>query len=204
MNRQLHVLIDTMTLPLESLPHDIHQMALGGASVIQLRSKSATTRELLAYGKVLKDLCRQYQLTFIVNDRLDVAMALEADGVHMGQDDMPVILAREMAPTMVIGLSVGSLENILEAENCPPDYFGLGPVYATSSKNDAGEALGTVRVAEWVRTAGAIAPVVAIGGINPANVAGVWRSGVQGIAVISAVVHSSDKKKACTQLLHPL
>ncbi|WP_053958497.1 thiamine phosphate synthase [Sulfobacillus thermosulfidooxidans] len=203
MNLQLHVLIDPLQMSLESLPYNIQQMAQGGASVIQLRGKSATTRELLDYGQVVKKLCQQFGLTFIVNDRVDVALALEADGVHVGQDDMPVKIVRKLAPLMHVGLSVSSLEEILGAKNCPPDYFGLGPVFATLSKSDAGKPLGVDQTKQLTQVANEMAPVVAIGGINQNNVDQVWRTGISGVAVISAVIQATDKKQACEQLLAP-
>ncbi|PSR24964.1 MAG: thiamine phosphate synthase [Sulfobacillus thermosulfidooxidans] len=203
MNLQLHVLIDPVQMSRESLPENMKQMAEGGASIIQLRAKSATTRELLDYGQVVKELCQQFRLTFIVNDRVDIALALEADGVHVGQDDMPVAIVRKLAPSMLVGLSVSSLQEIMEAKNCPPDYFGLGPVFATLSKRDAGEPLGIDHTKKLTQVANTIAPVVAIGGINQNNVDQVWRVGVRGIAVISAVMHAPDKKQACEELLAP-
>ena len=201
MNLQLHVLIDTLTIPIDDLPREIESMGQGGASVLQLRGKSATTRELLDYGAVLRELCSKNHLSFVVNDRLDIAMALEADGVHVGQEDMPVAMVRKLAPSLTVGLSVGSVAEIDDARAFPPDYFGLGPVFATLSKNDAGNPLGIAASLDLVKKASAVAPVVAIGGIHSKNVAEVWKTRVQGIAVISAVMNASDKKEACLRLL---
>jgi thiamine-phosphate pyrophosphorylase len=193
--------MDTVTISPGDLPREIGNMAQGGASVIQLRGKSATTRQLLDYGRVVRELCLQNHLAFIVNDRLDVALALEADGVHVGQDDMPVSIVRKLAPSLTVGLSAGSLQEIECAADCPPDYFGLGPVFATLSKDDAGMPLGTEKTVRLVKRAAAIAPVVAIGGINPENAAQAWKSGVDGVAVISAVMNASDKRTQCLRLL---
>ncbi len=202
MNLQLHVLIDTRTISIGDLPREIEGMAQGGASVIQLRGKLATTKQLLIYGRVVRELCSQNHLTFIVNDRLDVALALEADGVHVGQEDMPVKVVRKLAPSLVVGLSAGSLTEIEDSAQCPPDYFGVGPVFATLSKGDAGSPLGIEATADLVKKASAMAPVVAIGGINSKNAGRVWKTRIQGIAVISAVMNVPDKKEACRQLLN--
>ncbi|POB09526.1 thiamine phosphate synthase [Sulfobacillus sp. hq2] len=200
MDLSLHVLVDPFALSEESLRSGVQAIALGGATVVQMRSKDRSTRELIDGGRMLKELCQKYGLAFIVNDRVDVALALGADGVHVGQDDMPVSMVRTLASQLTVGLSVSSLQEVLAAEASPPDYFGMGPVFATASKSDAGPAVGTSKLREWTRVAQAMAPVVAIGGISLENAGAVWQCGVNGIAVISAVWQAADKQEACRRL----
>ncbi len=200
MDLSLHVLIDPVGMTGQDLRRSLQEVAAGGATVVQMRGKERTTRELMDTGAAVQKLCRLYGLAFVVNDRVDVALALGADGVHVGQDDMPVHAVRTLAPYLTVGLSVGSLAEVLAARDCLPDYFGMGPVFQTASKSDAGEAVGIARLREWTQEAGTLAPVVAIGGITRDNAAEVWQCGVDGIAVISAVWQADDKTGACRAL----
>jgi thiamine-phosphate pyrophosphorylase len=163
----------------------------GGADIIQLRDKSLSGSDLARTGRQIAAMTRKAGVTFIVNDRLDVALACGADGVHLGQDDMQVSTARQLAPPgFIIGVSVGTVDEAGEAERDGADYVAISPVFSTVSKDNAGPGLGLRRLRE-IRQAVSI-PVVAIGGISRQNVRDVIAAGADGIAVISAVVAGPD------------
>ena len=175
---------------------ELTSMALaGGADTIQFRSKSGSTRELIEIAIQMKTLCRKAGVPLIINDRVDIALAAGADGVHLGQDDFPIPLARKLlGPDAIIGGSAGDME---EAQKCladGADYIGSGPVYGTVSKSDAGPATGV----ENIRIiAGQIPlPVIAIGGVTADNVKELIDAGAYGVAVISAVCLNDDPEAA--------
>jgi len=165
----------------------------GGATAIQMRIKNASTREMIKVGKELRKLTKEYGALFFVDDRVDVALAVNADGVQVGLDDMPVTLVKEIAPNLIIGASVYSLNEATRAEKDGADYLGAGAVFPTSTKKDA-RYLGLEGLKEILKTVKI--PVVAIGGINHENVEDVLKLGVDGIAVISSIVGAPDVKKA--------
>ncbi|MCY0884656.1 MAG: thiamine phosphate synthase [Firmicutes bacterium] len=197
----LHVLVDPATIPLARMPAFVAEVARGGATVLQLRGKTTPIPELVRYGEALGEEARRHGLLYLVNDRLDVALATGADGVHVGQEDLPPAAVRRVAPGLLLGLSVGSLEELARSRTGPaPDYLGVGPVFPTGSKADAGPVIG-VEGLRAIAAAWPGMPVVAIGGIQPANVAAVWAAGVAGVAVISAVSTTADPEAACRALL---
>ena len=171
--------------------------ARGGATMVQLRLKVADARTLVHVGRALVAVLRPLGVPVLVNDRVDVALACGAAGAHLGADDLPVRAARRVVPpSFVLGASLGSeaeLENAREA-----DYVGIGPLYATGSKLDAGDAIGVEAFARLRRAAGR--PAVAIGGISVANVAPVMAAGAEGVAVIRAVFSASDPRRAAAAL----
>ena len=169
----------------------------GGATAIQMRLKDAPTREMVEIGKKLRKLTDEYGALFFVDDRVDVALAVNADGVQVGPDDMPVRLVREIAPNLLIGASVYSLGEAVKAERDGADYLGAGAVFPTKTKADA-RYLGLDGLREVLETVKI--PVVAIGGINHENVREVLRLGVDGIAVISAIVGAPDVKRATLEM----
>ena len=173
----------------------------GGATVIQLRDKKASTRTLVEEGLALRALTRERGALLIVNDRIDVALAVEADGAHVGQDDdMPVELARKLlGPDRILGVSAGNLEEATTAVVSGADYLGVGPIYATKTKANAGEPIGLSLLTELARRY--TIPLVAIGSIKAENAAAVVQAGATGIAVISAVVSAEDVV-AATRRLH--
>jgi thiamine-phosphate pyrophosphorylase len=192
---RLHVLTDTI-LQTRFSALELTEMAIaGGADTIQYRQKTGATREMIRIATGLKALCRQAGVPFIVNDRLDVAMASEADGVHLGQDDFPIPLARKLlGPEVIIGGSASTLE---EARKClleGADYIGFGPVFATTSKDDAGPVSGLSLLEQVVREIPL--PIIAIGGIISVNTSPVMQIGAHGIAVISAVCCREDPREA--------
>lgn len=183
------------------LPHaEIARRAVaGGADAVQLRDKVHGSRELVRIGREITEITRGSGALFIVNDRLDVALACGADGVHLGQGDIRSCVARQLAPPgFIIGISVGTAEEARQAEAEGADYVALSPTFSTGSKADAGPGLGLHRLAE-IRKAVSI-PLIAIGGITRENVQEVIRAGADGIAVISAVVSAPDIAEAARAL----
>ena len=179
---------------------DVARAALeGGATIIQFRDKELDSRALLDLSLQLRQLTRAHGATFIVNDRLDIALASDADGVHLGQADLPVAVARRlMGEQAIIGCSASSPQEATAAEAAGASCLGVGPVYPTGSKSDAGEAIGVSAIAQ-IRRAVQI-PLLAIGGITCQNVAEVIAEGADGIAVIAAVAEAPDMVAAAADL----
>jgi thiamine-phosphate pyrophosphorylase len=164
----------------------------GGADVVQLREKEAAGRAFLEAAQEIRRLTREANVPFIVNDRVDVALAVDADGVHVGQDDLPAAVARRLIGNeRLVGVSARSMEEAQRAERDGADYIGFGPIYeARGTKPDTIDPLGLERLREVCRTS--TVPVIAIGGINDGNVEEVIAAGADGVAVISGVVSAMD------------
>ncbi len=172
----------------------------GGTRIIQLRDKECTARELVKEGLALRELTYREGVLFIVNDRVDVALAIEADGVHLGQDDLPAKLARKiLGKDKIIGVSIGDAEEAVQAVEDGADYVSVSPVFSTTTKLDAGEGLGIQLITEVKKCTDV--PIVAIGGITKDNIARVARAGADCAAVISAVVAADDVEAATRRLL---
>lgn len=200
---QFHVLTDT-TLQSHFSHIELARHAIaGGADTLQFRQKTGSTREMISTARQLKNLCADAGVTFIVNDRLDVTIASDADGVHLGQDDFPIPLARELlGEKRIIGGSAAVLE---EAQIClyeGADYIGFGPVYPTTSKDDAGPVSGIVMLKQAIESIPI--PIIAIGGISVENTPEVILAGAHGIAVISAVCCQIDPEQATRALSQAL
>ncbi|MDU9376344.1 Thiamine-phosphate synthase [Methanocorpusculaceae archaeon Sp1] len=170
----------------------------GGANIIQLRDKEKSSRELYEIACRMKEICRGRAL-FIVNDRMDVALAAGADGVHLGQSDLPIAAVKKLCPkNFLIGISVGNADEAREAEAAGADYVAVSPVFSTSSKSDAGSGHGVAAVREICSAV--MCPVVGIGGINAENTPELIAAGLDGVAVISAVVSAPDVTEAARAL----
>lgn len=171
----------------------------GGVSAIQLRDKESPLADVLRVGRQLRRLCREAGVLFFVNDRVDVALLLEADGVHVGQDDLPVHEARRLlGPGKIIGASASSVEEAERSIVQGADYLGVGSIFATTSKPDAGEPVGTDLIRQ-IRRRWTI-PLVGIGGIRADNASDVAAAGADGVAVISAIFDAPDPKGAAARL----
>ena len=167
----------------------------GGATMVQLREKTAPTRAFLEEARALKALLAPLRVPLIINDRVDIALAVEADGVHVGQTDMPVEMVRALlGPTAIIGLSITNHQQINSPDAALPDYLGLGPLYLQQTKPNAATPLGV----EGFRAlrAATTKPVVAIGGLKADNSAPVLAAGADGLAVVSAIVGAPDVRAA--------
>jgi thiamine-phosphate pyrophosphorylase len=172
----------------------------GGATVIQLREKTATTREMIELGIALHQITYDADVPLIVNDRLDVALAIGAEGLHVGVDDMPVAMARQlMGADRILGFSPETVQGAEQGERDGADYLGIGDVYGTPSKADAGQPIGLDGLARVVEAVSI--PVVAIGGITADNAPETIRAGVQGVAVISAVIGARDPEEAARRIV---
>ncbi len=200
---KLHVITDTALQSLYT-HEDLAKMAIaGGADTIQFRQKTGSTREMIETALRMKEICSGSGIPFIVNDRLDVAIASEADGVHLGQEDFPIPLARKiLGPDVIIGSSAATREQARKCVDEGADYVGFGPVFPTSSKDDAGPVSGIDLLRSVVETIAL--PIIAIGGINTKNTPDVMEAGARGIAVISAVCCRKNPEQAARELAQAL
>jgi thiamine-phosphate pyrophosphorylase len=171
----------------------------GGVTMVQVREKTASTREFYHRAVEIREITQRLRVPLIINDRPAIALAIGADGVHLGQSDMPVEAARRLMGNGIIGVSAGTVEQAVLAWKGGADYIGVGAVFPTSSKDDSGEAIGLERLRE-ICTAVEI-PVIAIGGICVENAAAVMRCGASGIAVISAIFARTEIRDAAQELL---
>ena len=186
-----------------SLGRDIEwivgEAVAGGVSIVQLREKDIDTREFVALGLRLKALLSPLGVPLIINDRVDVALAVDADGVHIGQSDMPYDVARRLlGPDKIIGLSVETLDQVKEANLLDVDYIAVSPVYSTPTKTDTAPPFGL----EGLRQAVSLSrhPGVAIGGMNAATAPAVLATGIDGVAVVSAICSAPDPRAAAAAL----
>jgi len=187
---QLYVVLDTGILGGRQ-PLDVARAALrGGATVLQLRAKTWPIKEQVALAQALVPLAQKHGVPLIINDHADVALAVGADGVHLGVGDLPVALARAIMPHGVIGYSPEDIADAQRAVTDGANYLGVGPFAVTHTKADAGAAIGSSGLAAVVRAVPV--PVVAVGGIKQHNAAHVIAAGAAGIVVASAVVHAPD------------
>jgi thiamine-phosphate pyrophosphorylase len=185
--------ITDKTLSIHGNEADVRSAAAAGVRIIQYREKNASSRRLLEEARALKKLCAGS--LFIVNDRLDIALAVEADGVHLGNDDLPPAVARRLlGPDKIIGVSVRTLEEAAAARENGADYLGVAPVFPTATKADAGAACGPAVIARIKNEIGL--PVAAIGGITLANAPEVIAAGADMICAISAVVAAAEPSAA--------
>lgn len=164
----------------------LQALLVGGAKIIQLRAKTFSPRDFLELARAIKERIRQRDCLFIVNDRVDIALACGADGVHLGQDDLPLGAARKLMPQKIIGISTHSEQQAREAERDGADYIGFGPMFGTTTKETGYAARGTDML-RLIRKAVKI-PIVAIGGIKEDNVTQVWQAGADSAAIISDIL----------------
>ncbi|WP_088102454.1 thiamine phosphate synthase [Halalkalibacter urbisdiaboli] len=174
----------------------IEEAILGGSDIIQLRDKKGTKLEVLKKAKALRELTKKYNVTFIVNDHIDVALAVDADGVHVGQDDLPLEDVRKIVgPNKIIGISTHKIEEARQAEAGGADYIGVGPIFETKSKEDVVDPVTTAYIKQVVEEIKI--PFVAIGGIKLHNVEQVLEAGATRICMISEIVGAKDVKGVC-------
>lgn len=199
MNYDLYIITDQRISHGKSHLEVAEAALAGGATVIQFRDKEMKDSEAVVACREIYKLTKKKGVSFIVNDRVEVAKAVDADGVHLGQEDMSFSSARKiLGKEKIIGISVETVEQALKAVEGGADYLGIGPIYPTATKPDAGKALGIARLKE-IRESVNI-PIVTIGGINENNLEEVLRAGADGVAVISAVVSAPDITEACRKL----
>lgn len=195
---RLYLLADASLAPVESLPRIVAAGIRGGVTAVQLRAKTATTLELLESARNLNAVCRECGVPFIVNDRVDVALAAEADGAHVGhigeEDLSPHDARRLLGPEAIVGVSVGTAQEAHMATGQGASYVSAGPMFATSTKSNAGPAAGETLLRS-VRAATRL-PLVVIGGITPQRSAALFAAGADGVCVGAAIVRAPDPEAA--------
>ncbi len=197
----LYLIADTGLVPRTRLLDVVEAAIADGAGVtaVQLRDKTGTARESFDLGIRLRAVTARHEVHFLLNDRVDLALAVDADGVHLGPDDLPLALARDMVPPgFLLGYSAGTPSEAREAEAAGASYLGVGAAYATATKSDAGAPIGPAGVAAVRAVTGL--PVVAIGGITLERVAPLLATGVHGVAVAGAVLCTDDPAAAARAL----
>jgi len=195
----VYAVIDTEWLKARKPADVARQMIKGGAKIIQLRCKEGSTKEYLAIAKELKGICAKSGILFIINDSLEVALAVNADGLHVGQDDLPVTEARKFIPIdMILGCSVMTVKEAVKAKKDGVDYLGVGAIFSTATKESA-KAIGLARIKEIEQAVDL--PIVAIGGINKNNLNDVIKAGADSAAVISVIMGAENIEKATKELI---
>ncbi|MBK8793797.1 MAG: thiamine phosphate synthase [Holophaga sp.] len=195
----LYLVTDRRLCGDRTLEEIVKKAARGGIAWVQLREKELSTRIFVEEATRIKELLAPLNIPLIINDRVDVALAVGAEGVHVGQSDMPCELVRRlMGPRAIIGLSVETWEDVLRAEKQPVDYLGVSPIFETPTKTDTQFAWGLeglARIRAFSRH-----PLVAIGGLNETNIEDAIRAGAEGIAVVSAIFTAADVEQATRHL----
>jgi len=195
MDSRLYVITGSAFLRGRSLEEVITAAIRGGADTIQLREKDFGGRALLEAGRLLRRITAEHGVRLIVNDRIDVAIGVDADGVHLGQSDLPITVARDiLGPGKIVGLSTHSVAEAVAAERAGADYIGLGPMFPTRTKLDTEPVVGPDGVRDVRRHVRL--PIVAIGGIRPEHAAEIIGNGANAVAVISAVIGADDVEGA--------
>lgn len=187
----LYLITDRSFLNGRSLASCVEEAIKGGVTLIQVREKDLSSREFFKVAKEVKEVTNKYNVPLIINDRIDIALAIDADGVHLGQSDMPIEIARKiLGKDKIIGISAGSISEALEAEKNGADYLGIGTVFFTGTKKDIEKPIGIEGLKDIVNKIEI--PSVAIGGINKDNCEEVMKSGVNGISLISAILANDN------------
>lgn len=194
----LYLVTDRRLAGDRSLEELIARAVKGGVTVVQLREKECSSREFYTLALGIKKILPP-KIPLLINDRLDIALASGASGVHLGQTDLPVEIARKLCrPEAILGLSVENLDQLKKAIRLPVDYLAISPVFLTPTKTDTGPAWGLEGLAQARKMTRL--PLVAIGGINESNVASVIEAGADGVAVVSAICAAPDPERAARRL----
>jgi thiamine-phosphate pyrophosphorylase len=197
--RGLYLVTDRGLCGQRSLEDVVKLAVRGGVTFVQLREKQISTRRFIEEARSIRKLLEPYKIPLIINDRVDVALACGADGVHIGQDDMPYAEARLlMGRKAIIGLSVETWEDVEESRNLDVNYVGVSPVFATPTKTDTKGAWGLEGLAKIKAVSNH--PIIAIGGINESNAADVLKAGADCLAVVSAICAASDPEAAARKI----
>ncbi|HME60012.1 MAG TPA: thiamine phosphate synthase [Candidatus Binatia bacterium] len=186
----LYAILDPGQIAARDAESVLHDLLEGGVKWLQLRVKSLAPAEFYALARRARAQTRNYGCKLIINDRIDIALGCDADGVHLGQEDLPLTVGRRLMSGKVIGISTHDLEQAREAERNGADYIGFGPMFGTSTK-DTGYAERGLPMLAQVRATVQL-PIVAIGGINEQNVKPVWQAGATSAAIISDILHADD------------
>ncbi|WP_243977434.1 thiamine phosphate synthase [Vibrio natriegens] len=185
---------------LATLKHVVSKAVEGGVTMVQVREKHGDVRAFIQRAQAVKDILKNTNVPLIINDRVDVALAVDADGVHLGQSDMPAHIARELiGPNKILGLSIEDEQQLADVDALPIDYIGLSAIYATPTKTNTQKHWGIDGLKMALNTTSL--PIVAIGGINESTIPALSATGVHGLALVSAICHADDPKLACEYLL---
>ena len=197
-NYSLYLCTDRGLMTSATIEESVEAAVRGGATVVQLREKDCSSREFYELGLRVREITARYGVPLFVNDRADIALAVGADGVHVGQSDLPCRAVRAIAPGMLVGVSASSLAEAVQAERDGADYLGVGAMFATGTKTDA--EIVSMEELEAIRRAVSI-PIVVIGGINKQTIPAFRGKGIDGAAVVSAIVAQPDPEAAARELL---
>lgn len=199
-NPSLYLVTDKALSLGRPLKEIVSKAVAGGVTMVQLREKDSTTHQFVEEAFIIKKMLKQYDVPLIINDRVDVAMAIDADGIHLGQSDMHWELARKLlGPDKIIGLSIESVDQIDDANQADIDYIGISPVFTTPTKRELQKGLGLIKTSEIAQKSKH--PSVAIGGINTENALEIMQTGVDGISVVSAICSASEPETAARKLI---
>mgnify|MGYP001624502309 CR=1 FL=1 len=195
----LYLCTDRGLMSTDTLEEAVEQAVRGGCTVVQLREKDCTSLEFYETAQRVRQITDRYQVPLIINDRVDIALAVGAAGVHVGQGDLPCKVVREIVgPDMIVGVSAATLEEAVRAEQDGADYLGVGAMYATATKTDT----RPVSMEELLKIRAAVKiPIVVIGGINKQTLGNFKGTGVNGLAVVSAIVAQPNPEAAARELL---
>lgn len=195
----LYLVTDRRFLKGRTIKEAVEEAISGGVTIVQVREKDVTTREFYKIASEVKEVTDKHNVPLIINDRIDIAQAIDAAGVHLGQDDMPITFARKiLGQNKIIGISTGTIEEAKEAEKYGADYVGIGAIFFTGSKKDIDIPIGISGLTEIVKNINI--PSVAIGGVNKNNLSEVMNTGTNGAAVISAILANDDIQQAAREL----
>jgi len=186
----LYAILDPEQTKRGSCETVLRELLAAGVAILQLRVKTTAASDFLALAQCARAETRSHGCKLIVNDRIDIALACEADGVHLGQDDLPLSVGRKLMGSKLVGISTHDLQQAQEAERDGADYIGFGPMFGTTTKATSYSARG-VEMLQQIRAAVKI-PIVAIGGINEQNVRQVWQAGADSAAIISDILGADD------------
>lgn len=186
----LYAILDPEQTKARAMEAILHALLEAGVELLQLRVKAMPPGEFLQLARTARALTDSYACRLIVNDRVDIALACGADGVHLGQEDLPLVAARKLVGDRIIGISTHDLTQAREAEHSGADYIGFGPMFGTTTKDTGYRARG-VEMLQTIRQ-GVSLPIVAIGGITEANVTQVWQAGADSAAIISDILAADD------------
>ena len=199
---KLYFICGTTTCLGKDLYTVVEDALKGGITLFQFREKGKGAlegKEKLELAVKIQDLCKKYNVPFIVNDDIELALAIDADGVHVGQDDLGVDEIRKLMPNKIIGLSIGNEEELKQSKVEYVDYVGVGPVYVTQSKDDAGGAIGYEGL-ELMKKLLPQMPLVAIGGIQTQHIKDIMKTNVDGVSIISAISYSENIEETVREM----
>ncbi|AGX41751.1 thiamine phosphate synthase [Clostridium saccharobutylicum] len=198
MNYSIYLVTDRDLMSTETLEEAVEQAIIGGCTLVQLREKECSSFDFYNTAIKVKQITDKYKVPLIINDRVDIALAVDATGVHVGQSDLPVTIVRKIiGEDKIIGVSTGTLEQAIKGQKDGADYLGVGAMYATGTKKDANPT--SMEELKKIRESVSL-PIVVIGGINKERVKDFEGLGIDGLAIVSAIIAQKDIIKATTEL----